>query len=101
MTPFRCTPDDIAIARLLEHRRYFREEKIPALERLFDILKEKLGSSGGNAGSWLLSEYNEVHRQIEEAQDAIREIEAGIRDHGQTVEGLDDLEYGIEYGDPT
>jgi hypothetical protein len=63
MTPFRLTPDDIAIARLLEHRKYLREEKIPALERLFDILKEKLGASGGNAGSWHLSEYNEVHRQ--------------------------------------
>jgi hypothetical protein len=85
----------------LEHRKYLREEKIPALEKLFDVLKEKLGATREGAVSWHLSEYKEVRRQIEEAQNAIREIEAGIRNHGQTVEGLDDLEYGIEYGDPT
>jgi hypothetical protein len=101
MKPFRIIPDGTAIARLLEHREYLREEKIPALERLFDFLKEGLAVSGGNAASWLLSEYNEVHRQIEEAQHAIRQIEAGIRDHGHSVEGLDALDNGIEYGDPT
>ncbi len=71
MKPFRLTPNDIAIARLLEHRKYYREEKIPALERLFDVLKEGVAASGGNAASWLLSEYTEVHRQIEEAQQVI------------------------------
>lgn len=101
MKPIRLTPNDIAIAHLLEHRKYYREEKIPALERLFDVLKEGLAASGGNAASWLLSEYNEVHRQIEEAQNVIREIEASIRSLGQTLEGLDDLENGIEYGDRT
>lgn len=101
MKPFRVTPDGIAINRLLEHRRYYREEKIPALERLFDVLKEELAATGGNAASWLLSEYNEVHRQIEEAQQVIREIETRIQSLGQTVEGLDDLENRIEYGDPT
>jgi hypothetical protein len=101
MKPCRLTPNEIAIAHLLEHRKYYREEKIPALERLFDVLKEGLAASGGNAASWLLSEYNEVHRQIEEAQHVIREIEARIQGLGQTVEGLDDLEKKIEYGDPT
>jgi hypothetical protein len=45
---------------LSEHRKYYREEKTPALERLFDVLKEGLAASVGNAASWLLSEYNEV-----------------------------------------
>jgi hypothetical protein len=101
MKPFRLTPDDTAIARLLEHQRYLRVEKIPALERLFDVLKEQLAASGGNSASWLLNEYDAIYQQIEEAQHAIQEIEIGIRDHGQTVEGLDDLENGVEYGDPT
>ena len=101
MKPFRLTPSDIAIASLLEHQRYYREEKIPALEVLFDVLKEGLAASGGNAESWILSEYTEVHRQVEEAQHVIREIETRIQDLGQTVEGLDDLENRIEYGDPT
>jgi hypothetical protein len=47
MKPFRLTPDGIAIARLLEHRKYLREEKIPALERLFDILKGTIGGEWG------------------------------------------------------
>jgi hypothetical protein len=101
MKQFRLTPNDIAIACLLEHRKYYREEKIPALERLFDVLKEGLAASGGDPASWLLSEYNEIHRQIEEAQHVIREIETRIQGLGQTVEGLDDLENEIEYGDPT
>ena len=101
MKPCRLTPNEIAIAHLLEHRKYYREEKIPALEKLFDVLKEGLAASGGNAASWLLSEYNEVHRQIEEAQHVIQEVEARIQGLGQSVEGLDDLEKKIQYGDPT
>lgn len=101
MKPLRPTPNDIEINHLLEHRKYYREEKIPALERLFDVLKEGLAASGGNAASWLLSEYDEVHRQIGQAQQAIRKIEAEIRGIGHSVEGLDDLENRTEYGDPT
>jgi hypothetical protein len=101
MKPFKLTPDDVAFTRLLEYRKYLREEKIPALERLFDVLKEEPAGSGGIAAPWHLTEYNEVRRQIEETQHAIQDIEAGIRDYGHTVEGLDDLENGIEYGDPT
>src|SRR5260370_15467867 len=101
MKPFRPTPNDTAIASLLEHRKYYREEKIPALEGLFDVLKEGLAGSRGNAASWFLSEYNEVDRQIEEAQQAIQETEATIGGLSQAVERLDHLEDGIENVDPT
>ena len=36
MKPIRLTPNDIAIAHLLEHRKYYPGEKIPALEILFE-----------------------------------------------------------------
>src|SRR5260370_29930740 len=101
MKPFRLTPNNIAIAHLLEHRKYYREEKIPALERLFDVLKEGLAASGGEAASWLLSGYTQDHPQIQETQKVIREIETKNRGLGLAGGRVDCLEKKNKEGDPT
>lgn len=92
----KITPDDIETNRLMQQRKYLREHKIPALEKLFDVLKEKLGPiPPDEADPWIRDEYTDMRLTLEEIQLDICHIELRVRHLlGLTVEDLDNLEFG-------
>jgi hypothetical protein len=67
-------PNEVKIvASLVRQRHYYREHKIPALEKIFDAVKEMIGPQAGTLGpfecppdtdQWLAAEYGTLALEL-------------------------------------
>jgi hypothetical protein len=99
-------PEDVEGRRLMQQRKYYREYKIPALEKLLDWVKERIGPQAGmvpdgpggcpvDADPWLVKEYIDMRSTLGEIQLDIADIETTMVSLGGfTLEELDELNFG-------
>ncbi|MGO4879332.1 MAG: hypothetical protein ACLP59_00750 [Bryobacteraceae bacterium] len=103
--------EDLDLYLLLLRRRYYRERKIPALEALFDAVKEMVGSEAGMVADayagcpketedWLSAEYLNISQTLEGLQQEISDIEWRVRKlDGRTPDELEAMLLDLDRGE--
>jgi hypothetical protein len=82
-------PNEVkTVASLVRQRHYYREHKIPALEKIFDAVKEMIGPQAGTLGpfecppdtdEWLAYEYRALSLELNILGGDVADIEYRVK----------------------